>query len=434
MKTSLSLLAILTTLTALPSSALAESWPVWRGDIEGSGKTAETNLPLTWGPEKNVRWRVALPERGNSTPVIDQGRVFVTQAVDADKFRGLYCYDRESGALLWKTGLTYDKDERSHRDNPYCSASPATDGKHVFAAYGSAGVACYTLEGKQVWHRDLGAIDHEWGNSSSPVLHGKLCFIYQGPGKGAHLVALDKESGETVWRYDEPEWKPGERTDGFRGRSDGEGIIGSFSTPILIVAKNGREELVMTFPTEVRAFDPATGKSLWHCGGLNPLVYTSPVYADGIIIAMGGYQGNSLAVRTGGDGDVTDTHRLWHKERHNGGIGSGVAKDGHFYYHDSGGIVTCLEIESGDTKWEERLPGKGKSWGSFVLSGHTIYSLSQPGDSALIKANPEKFEPIGEVSDLKEHTNASIAVSEGELFIRTYDALWCIGSAKAAVR
>ena len=424
------LLPILTaalTASLLPLVAQAEPWPSWRGDAAGSGSTAESGLPAHWGPDKNVRWRIELPERGNSTPVISGGKVFVTQAVDADKFRGLFCFDRADGSLLWKKGVIYDKPERSHRDNPYCSASPVADGKHVFVSFGSAGVACYDFSGKQVWHRDLGPIDHEWGNSTSPVLSGDLCIHYHGPGKGAFLTALDKRTGKTVWKVDEPAWQVGKRTDGFRDRSE-RGIIGSFSTPILIEVE-GKKELVMSFPMEIRSYDPATGEELWRCSGLNPLVYTSPVYDDGIIVAMGGYYGNSIGVKAGGKGDITESARLWQEVRHMGGIGTGVTKDGYLYVQNSSGIAYCIEMETGTTVWEERLPGKGKSWGSFVLAGDLIYTLSQPGDSVVFKASPDKFEVVSQ-SDLKEHTNSSIAVSDGELFIRTYEALWCIGTKK----
>lgn len=409
----------------ISTAVFAESWPTWRGDIAGSGSTADAELPTEWGPEKNVKWRVTLPDRGNSTPVISQGKVFVAQAIEADKFRGLLCFDRKDGKQLWKAGVTYDKEESTHKDNPYCSASPATDGSHVYVSFGSAGFYCYDLDGKEVWHRDFGPIDHVWGNSSSPVLFGDLCIHYHGPGKGGFLTALNKKTGETVWKVDEPVWKTGERTDGFKGQS-GEGVIGSFSTPI-IVNTGERTELIMSFPMEMRAYAPDSGKELWRCQGLNPLIYTSPLYSDGIVIAMGGYYGNSIGVRTGGTGDVTETHRLWQEVRHDGGIGSGVIKDGHIYFQDAGGIAYCLELKTGKTKWEERLPGKGKSWGSFVLAGENIYTLSQPGDSVIFKADPDTFEPIAQ-SDLKEHTNASIAPSDGELFIRTYDSLWCISS------
>ncbi|MEX2215308.1 MAG: PQQ-binding-like beta-propeller repeat protein [Phycisphaeraceae bacterium] len=409
----------------------AESWPAWRGDGEGSGRAVNADIPVQWSKDKNVRWRIELPERGNSTPVIWGDRIFVTQAIEKDKWRGLMCFSRADGKLLWKSGLTYDKPERTHRTNPYCSASPATDGKLVFVSYGSAGVACYDFQGTEQWRRDFGAIDHVWGNSASPVLHGDLSIHYHGPGPGGFLIALNKKTGETVWKFDEPAWKPGERTDGFKG--DPDGVIGSFSTPILVDTGGAggtgkRTELIMSFPMDIRAFDPASGKELWRCGGLNPLVYTSPAYGDGIIVALGGYYGNTVAVKVGGEGDVTQTHRLWQHVRDNGGIGSGVIKGGHLYYHDSGGVALCVEIKTGETLWKSRLPGISKSWGSYMLAGDRIYALSQAGETAVFKANPEELEVIAH-NHLGEVTNSSIAPAGKELFIRTHEALWCIGDA-----
>ncbi len=417
MKRTLALLFLLT-----PCLAQA-NWPAWRGDVTGSGITPDTRLPLEWSRDRNVVWRVELPEAGNSTPVVQDGRVFVTQAVTSEKWRGLMCFDRKDGSLLWKNGVTYDKEERTHRTNPYCSASPATDGRIVAASYGSAGIAAYDMEGKQLWHRDFGPIDHVWGNSTSPVLHGDLCFHYHGPGKGAFLAALNKATGETVWQWNEPDWQPGARTDGFSGQ--GEGIIGSFSTPILVKA-NGREELVMSFPLEMKAFDPASGKVLWTCSGLNPLIYTSPMHDNGVVVAFGGYHGNTIAVKTGGGGDVTSSHRLWQEVRHNGGIGTGVIKDGLYYYHDSGGIAFCLDLKTGETLWKERLPGAAKSWGSFVLAGDRIYTLSQTGETVVFKPDREKLNVIAR-STVNEQTNSSLVPTNGQFFIRTHKALWCIG-------
>lgn len=412
---------------AAGTAAWADSWPAWRGDAGGSGSTADTKLPVTWSTDQNVRWRIELPQRGNSTPVVFGDRVFVTQAADESHWRGLMCFRRDNGKLLWKKGVTYDKPERTHRTNPYCSASPATDGKVVVASYGSAGVACYDMDGNELWRRDFGPIDHIWGNSASPVLHGDLCIHYHGPGKGALLIALSKKTGETVWKFDEPDWRPGERTDGFKG--DDNGVIGSFSTPI-IVNTGKRTELVMSFPMEIRAFDPVKGDELWRCGGLNPLVYTSPVHADGVVVAMGGYYGNSVGVKVGGDGDVTGSHRLWREERHNGGIGSGVVKDGKLYYHDSGGVVYCLDIKTGDTLWRDRLPGIGKSWGSFLLAGGHIYTLSQAGETVVFKADPSGFEVVAH-NKLGEMTNSSPVPAGSDLFIRTHEALWCLAASAA---
>jgi outer membrane protein assembly factor BamB len=335
------------------------------------------------------------------------------------------CFDRKDGKLRWKNGVTYQKAERTHEANPYCSASPATDGKIAVAAYGSAGLAAYDMDGEQLWHRDLGPIEHPWGNSSSPLLVDDLVIHYHGPDANPVLYGLDRKTGATRWQWKEPEWQPGKRTDGFQGRED-KGIIGSFSTPI-VVDTAGRRELIMSFPMKMKAFDPATGKELWSCAGLNPLVYTSPVHAEGVVIAMGGYKGNSIGVKTGGSGDVTRTHRLWHEIRHHGGIGNGVIHDGHYYNHNSGGVVFCDDIRTGRTIWKDRLPGAGKSWGSFLLSGDQIHTLSQAGDSVVFKASPEGLKVLAR-SDLDEETNSSPVVSNGELFLRTHEALWCIGS------
>ena len=404
------------------SLVVAEDWPSWRGDQLGSGVTKETELPLSWSKEKNLRWRIELPERGNSTPVVHGDRIFLTQAITNEHWRGLMCFNRLNGKLLWKKGVVYKEDERTHRANPYCSASAATNGTMVVAAYGSAGIAAYDLDGKQLWHRDFGAIDHVWGNSTSPVLLEDLVIHYHGPAKNAVLYALDAKTGKTRWQWKEPQWEPGKRTDGFQGR-EGEGVIGSFSTPIL-VNTGTRQELVMSFPMQLKAFDPMTGKVLWTCDGLNPLVYTSPVYSEGIVVAMGGYKGNSIGVRVGGRGDVTKTHRLWQEVRHNGGIGTGVVVGDHHYYHNSGGIVFCDSMKTGKTVWKARLPGAGKSWGSLVLAGDKIYTLSQAGDTVVFKASPEGLSVLAQ-SDVDEETNSSLAVSKGNVFLRTHKALWC---------
>lgn len=426
MRTVVVSLAILFTCGLLHSNAdtgASEKWASWRGDALGSGRITSQDLPREWGKDKNVKWRVALPEEGNSTPVIWGDRIFVTQPDSSDQSRNLYCFSRSEGALLWKKGLIYTAEERTHKANPYCSASPAVEDGLVVVSHGSAGVVAYDHEGSELWKRDFGAIDHVWGNSTSPVFFGDLVIHYHGPAENAVLYGLNKQTGETVWEWKEPSWDVEGRTDGFRDRSDS-GVIGSFSTPIL-VETDDRFELVMSFPKELKAFAPATGEVLWTCQGLNPLVYTSPVYDNGIVVAMGGYHGNSIGVRVGGSGDVTESHRLWQEVRHNGGIGTGIALDGKLYYQDAGGVVFCDDMATGKTIWKDRLPGAGKSWGSFVIEGEYVYTLSQAGDTVVFRANPEAFEPVAH-NELGEETNSSIAASRGELFIRTHEALWCI--------
>lgn len=414
-----------TFLVTTAHSIAGENWPAWRGDVEGSGRVdGAAQLPVEWSRDKNVLWRIDLPEPGNSTPIIWGDNIFLTQAEEAKNWRGVMCFDRRNGELRWKNGVTYKKQERTHRSNPFCSASAATDGNVVVTSYGSAGVAAYDFNGRELWKRDFGTIDHVWGNSTSPVIHGDLVIHYHGPAKNAVLYGLSKKTGETLWKYSEPDWKPGERTDGFQGRS-GEGVIGSFSTPI-IYNTGERDELVMSFPTEIRAFAPGSGDTLWTCQGLNPLIYTSPVQAGDIVVAMGGYYGNSVAVRTGGSGEVTQSHRIWQKIRDKGGIGSGVTKNGQLFFNDSGGVIICVDMNTGKENWKARLPGAGKSWGSLLLAGDHIYSLSQSGDCAIFEANSKQFKEVA-LNDLGEETNSSVTAAGTQLFIRTHEALWCIG-------
>src|SRR5262249_29591427 len=204
--------------------------------------------------------------------------------------------------------------------------------------------------------------------------------------------------------------------------------IGSWSTPIVIRA-NGREELVLTWPKRVVGFVPKTGQELWTCAGINPLVYTSPLYEANkeIIVAMGGFSGMALAVKAGGTGDVTATRRLWQHPKTKQRIGSGVIHDGHIYILNDPGVAECWELESGKLVWEERLTGAGKdnsSWSSMVLSEGKLYVVNHSGDTFVLKASA-KFELLA-TNSLGEHTNASVAMSNGEIFLRTDQHLWCI--------
>src|SRR5262249_15495592 len=212
------------------------------------------------------------------------------------------------------------------------------------------------------WHRDLGPQRRIWGWGSSPTLFGDLCYLNFGPGEPSFLLAVDKRTGRDVWRISEPNAHSGETKPGDTNRP----WAGSWSTPIMIEA-NQRQELIMTWPTRVEAFDPKTGSELWSCRGLNPLVYTSPLYdrESGLIVAMGGFMGMSLAVRAGGSGDVTETRRLWHHPKTKQRIGSGVIHAHHIFILNDPGIAECFELQTGKLVWEERLKGpaaKSDNW------------------------------------------------------------------------
>lgn len=411
-------------MSVISQPALAGNWPGWRGPT-GYGLTTETNLPLKWSATENVRWKVKLPDAGNSTPVVWGDKVFLSQPVDAEKRRTILCLDRSTGKQLWQQGIVSEETEISHRANPMCSPSPATDGERVVAWFGSAGVFCYDMNGKQLWHRDLGKQKHEWGYAASPVIHGDLVILHFGPGERSFLIAMDKNTGKTVWQVDIPEVQPKERTDGFAG--DPKGLIGSWSTPIILKA-NGRDELVISLADWLKGFDPKTGKEVWRVGGLNPLLYTSPIYGDGVVVAMGGFHGTTIAAKPGGNGDVTATHRLWQTPRTKNRLSSGVVYKGYIYVPNTPGIAECIELSTGKSVWDERLPSVGAKtefWSSMVLAGDRIYVLNQSGDCVILRASP-KYEVLGVNSIGGELTNGSLAVSNGDLFIRTHDHLWCI--------
>lgn len=189
----------------------------------------------------------------------------------------------------------------------------------------------------------------------------------------------------------------------------------------------GRRELVLSLPGRLAAFDPATGKELWMCEGLNPLLYTSAMTGEGVVIGSGGYGGSTVAVRPGGSGNVTG-ERLWQKLRDKQRIGSGVVHKGHLYILNTPGTAQCIRLADGASIWEQRLPASGvrsESWSSMVLAGELIYVNNQGGDVFVLKASPE-FELVRVNSISDGLMNASLAVSEGSFFLRTEKHLWCI--------
>jgi len=318
-------LALVLALAALaglsnPTSALAQNWPAWRGPY-GTGIPDTKDIkepPLKWTDKQNVRWRVALPDRGNSTPIVWGDRVFVTQAIEKENRRTLMCFARADGKLIWQSGVVYEAHEPTNGQNPYCSASPVTDGTRVFAYFASAGIYCYDLDGKEIWHRDLGKADSWHGSGSSPVLYDDLCIINAGPGTDAAVIALNKKTGDEVWRVISKNAAPelfallargfaprggagaapdaggaGSKFDGAATAVDmsgAGGFLGSWSTPIVVKVADegaGHDELIVPMASNLCGYDPATGRELWTCEGMASQVYASPTTGDGVLLALG---------------------------------------------------------------------------------------------------------------------------------------------------
>ena len=420
--------ALLTGLLSLASAApiAAENWPSWRGPT-GDGRSPERGLPTHWTATENVAWQVPLPAPGNSTPIVWNQRVFLTQASDDGHQRWLICFNRTDGRELWRSGVRHDQPELTHETNPQCSASPATDGERVLAFFGSAGLFCYSLEGKELWKRDFGPLRHIWGHGASPVIAGDSVFLNLGPGENTRLICLDSKTGELRWQHREPGGASGEPQGGVPGK-----WLGSWGDPLLRRV-GSRDELFMAYPGRMAAFDPASGRELWTCGGLTPLFYTSPLFENDTVVAMGGYNGMAAAIRAGGSGDVTATHRLWTVDKTRQRIGSGVIHDRHIYILTDPGIAECRDLSNGSLVWEERLKGPGptaQNWSSLVLSADGLcHAVNQGGDGFVFRASP-RFELLA-TNPTGEKTIASPAVSDGQLFIRSHRTLRCIGSPKA---
>ena len=425
-------------LVAAAISAPGANWPAWRGP-EGSGVCQETNLPLTWSTNQNVRWSVPLPAPGNSTPIVWDDKVFVTQGIEKEHLRRVMCFRRSNGELLWQSGTVWAEKEQGTDMNPPCSPSPVTDGERVIAWFGSAGVYCYDLAGHELWRRDLGRQSHVWGYAASPVIYGDLVFLNFGPGPRCFVIAMEKKTGKTVWQQDIPPIGPDAKWEDFGGTQEEwkqlgspkvADVSGSCATPLLVHAGQ-RDELVVAFELRVLALAPRTGERLWLCPGPNTCAYGSPCFGDGLIyVTENGSRNIAMAIRPGGSGDVTATRRLWHfnPPASKTCIGSPVIYQGHVYQVTSGGAAQCLDLQTGKLVWDQRLAGSGTrntSWSSVLVAGDRLYVPNQNADVFVLRVGTN-FTGLATNSIGGEKMNASLAVSNGDIFLRTYNRLWCI--------
>jgi outer membrane protein assembly factor BamB len=311
-----------------------------------------------------------------------------------------------------------------HLTNTYCSSTPASDGKRIVVWHSSAGLYCYDLSGKQLWSRDLGEFEHDYGPGSSPVIYQDRVVLHCGPGEREFLAAIDLENGKTLWETEEPQDQ--ERA--------GTLALGSWSTPV-IAKVGGKDQVICAMPTRVNGYDLQTGEILWWCGGLSgtaagtsfDVVSSSPLIANDLCFAMADLRGPSIGFKLGGQGDITQSNGLWQIDKRNPySVGTGVFLGKYIYRPNSKpGAVECLEAETGKSVWKNRAAGRDH-WGSMVLAGGNLYAINQRGTTVVFKPNPKEFEEVGR-NALGESTNATPAFSDGQIFIRTDEHLFCIG-------
>jgi outer membrane protein assembly factor BamB len=408
----------------LLSTALSNEWPSWRGP-NGDGKLSDAvDYPTSWSATEGIAWKVALPDRGNSSPIVTRGRVFLTQSEEDGRLRSLMCFDSTNGKLLWKQTVKYGKVEETHKTNPHCAASPVSDGKLVYAWHGNAGLHAYTMEGKEVWNRDLGTdYAHIWGpHAASPVLVGSGLFIHAGPGPVGKLFAVQKDTGQTIWETD---------LDAYES-SDAKEFKGSWATPLLINNER-RLELLLGLPGYLTGFDGKTGKELWRVAGLGDLCYTNVLTGGGRALYLCGYGGPGMAMTLASHtetGDLTTTHRLWvdppkGKNQNPQRIGSGQIIGDHYYLLNEPGVMQCSLVATGEILWRERLGSS--SWSSMNLIENTLYVNDSVGTTYLIEPNPTTLKILAKNSvDGNQHTNASLAFADGRIFIRTDAFLYAV--------
>lgn len=427
-----SLLGCLVLLVLVSSTAGEEKpardalWTHWRGPSE-QGYVEDTKVPLEWGEKKNVLWKTKLPGDGHSTPIIWGDRIFLTGSNSGGSERYVFCVRRSDGKVLWEqTAAKNVSKEPTHAWHGYASASCATDGKHVYAFFGTPGVFCYDVDGKFVWKKELGAItsDAGWGTAASPYLYGDVVIVNcdNDGGKGAapaDLIALDKKTGEQKWSTP---------------RKQGRG----YGTPRLMKTTNGRVDLVLNGPLAVCGYDPKTGKELWRCvrtgkGDQQRFGEPMPVDDGERMFVLSGRPGPCQLVKMPDKGDVTKTHVIHSEERGKGrrDVASPIVHEGRVYCVDKNSLLTVYDMKTGKELTTLPLKRGVSSMASPIRVQGKLLWLLDDGTTVVVEpGETPKIVGQNRLDGGKLEYGASPAVAEGKLFIRSRTHLYCIGEKK----
>ena len=415
--------AIALTLTfAAGTAARAENWPGFRGPT-GQGLSAEKDLPVEWGPDKNVAWKAPLAGEGHSSPIVWEKHVFVTAARDNGTSCRVLAFDRDSGKALWDVEVFKQKPTRKEGRNSYATPTPVTDGRRVYAFFGGGGAAAVDFDGKVAWTNTENEFYSQHGLGSSPILYNDLLLMpwdhsirqgpdlkvgWQTPWDKAYVWALDKDTGK-------------ERYKAMRGMSRI-----AHMTP-RVVEVDGKPQLVSAAGDVVGGFDPETGERIWWVRSGGEGTTPSPVFGDGVLYTSSGFPTNEpyaaiRAFRLGGKGEVTKQNLIWEQKKGVPMIPSLLLADGLLYGVTERGILQCMEPSTGDIIYTQRLEGNYSA--SPVYADGRIYILNDNGNTTVVRPGREYKELA--YNELNEPSQASIAVSGGKLFLRTGKNLYCI--------
>jgi outer membrane protein assembly factor BamB len=423
-------------------------WPKWRGPDDNG--MARTGAPLRWSDTENIKWKAAIPGRGHSSPVVWGDRIFVTTAVptapapadggsggppaegraggrpggkkggpgrgggpQAEQKFELICLDRKTGKVLWQqTAKVATPHEGYHpRYGSFASNSPVTDGKHVWAFFGSRGVFCYDLNGKLIWEKDLGVrmkMRLGFGEGTAPVVAGDTLILNFDQEEDSFILALDKNTGKQLWRNSRDEHS-------------------AWSMPLVIDYK-GAKQVVVTATNKVRSYDLGTGRLIWECAGLGVNAIPAPVIQDDVVYVMTGFRDpNLMAIRLGRTGDLTGTDAvLWTNTRGNSYTPSPVLYDNKLYTLTDTGMLSCYNAKTGVPYYQmTRLPKPYSFKSSPVGAGGKLYMASEDGDVVVVRMG-EKFEVLATNTMNDEFFVATPAIVDGEIYLRGQNTIYCI--------
>lgn len=416
----------------------SQQWAQWRGPL-GTGVAPDAKPPLEWSEKKNVRWKIKIPGRGHSSPVVWNNHVFLTTAIPiGEKFKPRYsgapgahdnlpitrkqqfvvlAVNRENGKILWQRAV-YEAipHEGGHYTGSLASASPVTDGKHVFAFFGSFGLYCLDFEGKLIWKKQLGKLNtkHGHGEGSSPALHGDTLIVNQDHEGKSFIVALDKKTGKELWKAKREE-------------------VTSWSTPIVVTHK-GKAQAIVPGTKRMRGYDLATGKVLWQVGGLSGNIVASPVHAKGVVYAGSSYEIRSLlAVRLeDAKGDLTGTKNvLWKRTNMTPYVPSPLLYGESIYYlRHYQNVLSRVDAKTGmDEGGPFRLGGLGNIYASPVGAADRVYVTDQRGVTLVLEHGGKEPKVLA-VNRVGDNVSASLALVGEELFLRGETNLYCIAEAR----
>ena len=383
-------------------------WTRWRGP-SGQGIVKSGKYTDTWSPTEGIKWKVPVPGRGHSSPIIWRDHIFMTTAHDDGARVSMVAFRRSDGKQLWETFVpTKQGVEHVYPKNSRASATAVTDGTLVYASFGTHGLAAVDFNGKVAWHNPVGRLANTHGSAGSPILYKDRLFIYQdhkGTEEiGAYVGAFDKTTGKQIWKTDRVE------------------TVG-WGTPIVIRAGD-HDELIVSSQRKVYGYDPQSGKQLWTVSGLGFEVIPTPVVAEGLILCSSGRQGPTIAIRPGGSGDVTETHVAWKSPKGSPFIPSGVVVDGVLYLvNDIQSILTAHDVKTGDVLYQGRL-GVAKKEGfsaSPIAHDGKVFFTNDDGETFVIQAGRE-FKLL-HTNTLGEQTLASPALVDGRWYFRTASSL-----------